>query len=159
MHLAIQAEHGLLLLLSTRNQIFGSALLPQTCDCKRHSGSWLNVPEGCTASLLWSSLVAFDVVFVRPPCRERAVKQQLTALTQQRVAAARSGAHFDNELDEDGSGVDGGSSYRLTDDVKESPAVDEEGEREGWLLQLDLYALKVSTVVYTTSASLSTTSF
>lgn len=107
-------------------------------------------------------LVAFDVAVVShvcPPCRERDVKKQLAALTQQRVAAARSGAHFDDGSDEDiGSGVDGGSRHRHADDAKESPAVDEEGEREGWLLQLDLYALKVSTVVYETRPSLHTIS-
>lgn len=81
--------------------------------------------------------------------REREVKSQLAALTQQHVAAARSGAitAYDSEgrgVDDDADGAigGGGGARGECSGDGQSAAVDEEGERESWLLQLDLYSLK-----------------
>lgn len=66
--------------------------------------------------------------------REREVKRQLAVLTQQRMSSARAGAYVGSGSgEEEGRGGEGEGA---------SAPADEEGEREGWLLQLDLYALK-----------------
>jgi len=59
------------------------------------------------------------------PRRERDVKAQLQAINRRRLES-RHLPELDDDEDEDGVG-----------------AVDEEAEREAWLLQLDLYAIKV----------------
>lgn len=57
------------------------------------------------------------------PRRERDVKAQLQTINRRRLES--------QHLPE------------LDDDEEEDGAVDEEAEREAWLLQLDLYAIKV----------------
>ena len=60
--------------------------------------------------------------------RERDLKTRLEALTRQRLSAARA-APIDDDDDNEGQYGAG------------APA-DEDAERDAWLLQLDLYALK-----------------